>query len=253
MQKAHNLLLNGRQRDSTDPQLIFLSLCLTPSTMVISNASTVTTMTSCRYIFLLFVVLVTLGVVQAEVNTDETAADATNSEAELKVVASIPIKLGDDEKPILATATVYEGEDAGIGAFRFAEEHSGLIDDSQMSKAVLDVAQQLHDKLSAEDYKPPKDISHCGKKPCSAGKLWKRAEEMRKADMHDSAGADLIRALLKTGIEVDFRERCERTLQWAFGSIQRQRQREKREAEEEAKLEKRRQEEQQAMEEAMVS
>jgi len=42
-------------------------------------------------------------------------------------------------------------------------------------------------------------------RPCSAGKLWKRAEDMRKADVHDEAGADLIRALLKSGIEVDFK------------------------------------------------
>ena len=67
----------------------------------------------------------------------------------------------------------------------------------------------------------------------------------------DTAGADLIRAMLKTGIEIDFIERCKRSLQWAFGSIQRQREREKKEAIEEAKLEARRKEEQLAMDEAV--
>ena len=150
-------------------------------------------------------------------------------------------------------AQMYEGEDAAIGAFRFAEHYSthypnGLIN----SDVVLDIARELTAKIP-NDYVVPEDITHCGdtkRRPCSAGKLWKRAEELRKDDMHDAAGADLIRAMLKTGIEVDFVERCERSLQWAFGSITRQREREKRMAIEEAKLEKRRQEETEAMAEA---
>lgn len=150
-------------------------------------------------------------------------------------------------------AYVKEGEDAAIGAFRFAEEY--LLEGDEMDQhedtiaMVLDVAQFLQEDLP-KDFKPPSDILCNNKKPCSAGKLWKRAEQMRKADMHDAAGADLIRALLKTGIEVDFVERCQRTLKWAFGSVSRQREREKREAIEEEKLEQRRQEERQAMEEA---
>ena len=68
---------------------------------------------------------------------------------------------------------------------------------------------------------------------------------MRKADMYDAAGADLIRALLKSGIEIDFKERCYKSLSWALSSVQRQRQREQREAEEEAKLEERREQERQ--------
>merc|ERR1711903_197898 len=113
----------------------------------------------------------------------------------------------------------------------------------------MEVAQKLQEALEAENYQAPKELTHCGKRQCSAGKLWKRAEEMRKADMHDDAGADLIRALLKTGIEVDFIDRCKRSLQWAFGGIQRQRERERREAIEEAKLEARKEEERLAMEE----
>ena len=153
----------------------------------------------------------------------------------------------------MARAYVNTSEDAAIGAFRFAEQFSshfthGIIP----TETVLNVARELQSSLP-EDYTPPEDISHCGDKkrrPCSAGKLWKRAEELRKDDMHDAAGSNLIRAMLKTGIEVDFIERCERSLQWAFGSISRQRERERREAIEEAKLEKRRQEEFAAMAEA---
>eukprot|EP00566_Odontella_aurita_P008593 CAMPEP_0113547310 /NCGR_PEP_ID=MMETSP0015_2-20120614/12284_1 /TAXON_ID=2838 /ORGANISM="Odontella" /LENGTH=644 /DNA_ID=CAMNT_0000447849 /DNA_START=23 /DNA_END=1957 /DNA_ORIENTATION=+ /assembly_acc=CAM_ASM_000160 len=151
-----------------------------------------------------------------------------------------------------AKVYVYEGEDAGVGAFRFAEQYSAHFDDAIPIPTVLDVAKRLQSKLAedSEGYTPPKELTHCGKRTCSAGKLWKRAEEMRKADMHDVAGADLIRALLKTGLETDFVERCERSLHWAFGSIRRQREREKREAVEEAKLEKRREEERAAMAEA---
>ena len=36
---------------------------------------------------------------------------------------------------------------------------------------------------------------------------------------YDEAGADLIRALMKSGVEVDFREKCENLLQWAFQSV----------------------------------
>jgi len=147
---------------------------------------------------------------------------------------------------------VHEGDDVGTAAFRFAEEHSSKFPSpSDTLDMVLKVARELHTALEEKRYEPPKELTHCGKRPCSAGKLWKRAEEMRKADMHDNAGADLIRALLKTGIEIDFIERCKRSLQWAFGSIQRQREREKREAIEEAKLEARKEEERAAMEEAM--
>mmetsp|Transcript_19774 Transcript_19774/g.29947 ORF Transcript_19774/g.29947 Transcript_19774/m.29947 type:complete len:665 (+) Transcript_19774:96-2090(+) len=152
-----------------------------------------------------------------------------------------------------AQVYVLEGDDIGVAAFRFAEENSAAFDSpSETQEAVMEVAKKLQGVLEAQNYEPPKELTHCGgKRPCSAGKLWKRAEEMRKADMHDDAGADLIRALLKTGIEVDFIDRCKRSLQWAFGSIQRQREREKREAIEEAKQEARKEEERAAMEEAL--
>mmetsp|Transcript_25324 Transcript_25324/g.45650 ORF Transcript_25324/g.45650 Transcript_25324/m.45650 type:complete len:682 (-) Transcript_25324:439-2484(-) len=157
-------------------------------------------------------------------------------------------------------AYIYQGEDAAIGAFRFAENYSAHYALQTIpTLVVLDVARELQQSLATtseneEEYTPPKDVTHCSsgekRKKCSAGKLWKRAEDLRKADMHDAAGADLIRALLKSGIEVDFVERCERSLQWAFGSIRRQRERERREAVEEAKLEKRREAEREAMGEA---
>jgi len=157
------------------------------------------------------------------------------------------------------TAFVYQGEDAATGAFRFAEHYSShYTHETVPIPVVLDVARDLQESLlaSAGGYVPPEDVTHCGgdakkkSRPCSAGKLWKRAEDFRKDDMHDAAGADLIRALLRTGIEVDFVEKCERSLQWAFGSVRRQRERERREALEEAKLEKRREEEREAMAEA---
>jgi len=151
-----------------------------------------------------------------------------------------------------ATVYVYEGDDVGVAAFRFVEEYSAMFDSpSQTQETVMMVARKLQEVMEVKNYVPPKEVTHCGKRQCSAGKLWKRAEEMRKADMHDDAGADLIRALLKTGIEVDFIDRCKRSLQWAFGSIERQREREKREAIEEAKLEVRKEEERAAMEEAL--
>ena len=163
-----------------------------------------------------------------------------------------------------AVVHVLDGEDAAMGAVRFAEEQNLLgnddndtNDNAQSSSTVLllATAQALHAKLQSDvpTYEIPKEFSHCGgKRPCSAGKLWKRAEEMRKADMHDVAGADYIRALMKTGIEVDFVERCHQSLRWALGSIRRQRERERREALEEEKLEQRRQEELAAMEEARL-
>lgn len=151
-----------------------------------------------------------------------------------------------------ATISVYEGDDVGTATFRFAEEYEPMFTSADETlDTVLRVAQDLQLLLEEKNYEPPKDLTHCGKRQCSAGKLWKRAEEMRKADMHDDAGSDLIRALLKTGIEVDFINRCRRSLQWAFGSIQRQREREKREAIEELKVEARKEEERSALEEAM--
>ncbi|KAL7517474.1 hypothetical protein ACHAWX_002397, partial [Stephanocyclus meneghinianus] len=154
----------------------------------------------------------------------------------------------------LPRAHVYPGEDAAVGAFRFAERYSSLFEDGRMPiEMVLDVARKLEGSLP-EGYAAPDEVTRCGegakRRTCSAGKLWKRAEELRKDDIHDGAGADYIRALMKTGIEVDFVERCERSLQWALGSIARQRERERRMAVEEAKLEKRMREEMEAMAEA---
>mmetsp|Transcript_79688 Transcript_79688/g.161443 ORF Transcript_79688/g.161443 Transcript_79688/m.161443 type:complete len:651 (-) Transcript_79688:223-2175(-) len=147
---------------------------------------------------------------------------------------------------------VYDGEDVGIAAFRFAEEHaSHFTSHAAARNGIMIVARLLQKQLETTDYEPPKELTHCGKRQCSAGKLWKRAAELRKADMHDDAGADLIRVLLKTGIEVDFIERCERNLEWALESLHRQREREKREAIEEAKVEARMAEERAAMEEAL--
>jgi len=219
------------------------------------------------------------GATDKDNNDDIAATILADDDDELtKIVASIELKIpieqpsnsnkkeeegeGEEEekkkdiKILRASARIYDGEDVGVGAFRFAEEYSKYIPEAMMTQKVLDVAHQLQEKLSDEAYTPPRELTHCTsnnkQRVCSAGKLWKRAEEMRKDDMHDVAGADLIRALLKTGIEVDFRTKCERLLSWAFGSIQRQRERERREAIEDAKLQKRLDEERQAAEETLV-
>jgi tetratricopeptide (TPR) repeat protein len=162
----------------------------------------------------------------------------------------------DDGKQRKGEARVYEGEDAAIGAFRFVEEYASYYPNGVVpTGTVLNFARALVEQ-GPDNYAPPTSVTHCGgdgkkkSRPCSAGNLWKRAEEFRKDDMYDAAGADLIRILLKTGLEVDFVEKCERSLQWAIGSIRRQRDRERKAAEEEAKLEKRREEERNAQLEA---
>ncbi len=177
------------------------------------------------------------------------ASDATKASSE-KVVATLDFVLNQEGESI--PVHVYDGEDVGVAAFRFAEEQSAFLNTKgEPQEVVMQVAHQLQDLLEAKSYETPKELTHCGKRPCSAGKLWKRAQEMQKADMYDNAGADLIRALLKTGIEVDFADRCKRSLQWAFGRIQQQREREKKEAIEEEKLQARKEVERQAMEEAL--
>ena len=97
---------------------------------------------------------------------------------------------------------------------------------------------------------PVQLVPRCGKKSCTAGKLWKRSEEFRKVDAHDSAGADLLRALKKKGLETEFKEKCALGLRRAFEGVKRQRERERREKDEEEKAEKRRLEEEKAMAEA---
>jgi len=226
----------------------------------------------CFLLLLLLSIVTTISTASDDTGTgdgdgDGAVVDGGNADSDAaatatEVVASIEIVIplddddddqedeGDTEKKFKATAYVYEGEDVGVGAFRFAEEYSSNLEGSQVTKTVRGVAKQLLEELTSKNYTPPRELTHCGKRSCSAGKLWKRAEEMRKADMHDAAGADLIRALLKTGVEIDFVEGCERSLNWALGSVRRQRERERREAIEEAKLEIRRLEEMTATEEA---
>jgi len=150
-------------------------------------------------------------------------------------------------------AYVLPGEDAAAAAFRFGEVHGGHYKRGTLpAPQAVEVATLLQARLDGDvpDYTPDVSVTHCGKRKCTAGKLWKRAEDYRKDELYDEAGADLIRALMKSGVEADFREKCENLLQWAFQSVKRQREREAREREEEAKLEKRREEERAAVEEA---
>mmetsp|Transcript_25944 Transcript_25944/g.39263 ORF Transcript_25944/g.39263 Transcript_25944/m.39263 type:complete len:651 (-) Transcript_25944:208-2160(-) len=225
-------------------------------------------------------------VVQAE---DAATSEDTTATEEPKIVASIPVRGGGQDKDEHCAewaqagecqnnpdfmkencaascgsssrrAYVLDGEDAAIGAFRFVEDYNIYETNNNQDHTislVLQVAKELQQALEGETYTPPEDVTHCtsGNKKarlCSAGKLWKRAEELRKAgDMYDAAGADYIRALLREGLEVDFAEQCQRSLLWAFSSITKQREREARERLEEEKIELRRQEERAAMDEAM--
>ncbi|GMH96044.1 hypothetical protein TrST_g917 [Triparma strigata] len=189
---------------------------------------------------LLFVaVAISLGTASAEESSSDDDPKQRIASIELTLTENV-----DGATPVKASAYVDDGEDYAIGAFRFAEDHSFF-----HVETVLDVAKKLQVELP-ETYSTPESLTKCGKKTCSAGKLWKRSDEMRKADMHDAAGADLIRAMFKKGIESDFVAKCEQSLERTFDNIKRQRERERREAEEEAKLEKRRMEEEEAMEAA---
>jgi tetratricopeptide (TPR) repeat protein len=149
-----------------------------------------------------------------------------------------------DAPAIVAAADIYPSEDAAIAAFRFAETYSFF-----SSTDLLDIMARLTADLPPT-YTPPAELTHCGKKACTAGKLYKRAEESRKAEMHDAAGADLLRAMTKSGLETDFVDKCKAALDRAFDSVKRQREREAREAEEERKLQQRLAEEAEAMEAA---
>ena len=167
----------------------------------------------------------------------------------------------DEEEPappkmVSRVAMVYRGEDASVGAFRFAEEFADVYKDLTADQ-VLDVARRLEEVSEERSYRHPEELTHCesgGKvRPCSAGKLWKRSEEMKGAGMYDTAGADLIRALLKKGLETDFVQKCHGSLERSLQGIHTQRERERRQKEEELKQQLRLEEEQQAMEEAKVS
>lgn len=99
-------------------------------------------------------------------------------------------------------------------------------------------------------YETPKEITHCGKRVCTAGKFKKRAEENRKVELYDAMGADLLRALSKKGLEEQIKERLHKELARGFELVKYQRKKEERERQEAEKLENRRQEELVAMEAA---
>ena len=149
---------------------------------------------------------------------------------------------GAEPRPVAkATAYVDAGEDSAVGAFRWAEEQQ-----------VFDIGtvREVHKKLEEavpDSYKVPEELTVCGKRTCTAAKHAKRAEEARKAGIYDDAGADLLRALTKKGIDADFLRKCEASLAKNFQLVGSQRRREMREAEEERKLEARRLEEEEAM------
>ena len=101
-------------------------------------------------------------------------------------------------------------------------------------------------------YEPPEEITKCGKRKCSVGKLKGRAEEARKAEMYDEMGADLLRALSKKIDQEQVTTRLHRDLERAFDGIGRQRQREEEERLEQEKIDKRRADGEAAMEESRL-
>ncbi|GMI24258.1 hypothetical protein TeGR_g10607 [Tetraparma gracilis] len=156
--------------------------------------------------------------------------------------------------PFAAVARVYPGEDPAAGAYRFAEEffadaYVRRLPDVPSFGQLFDIVARLEQGLPG-GWEAPAELARCGKRPCTAGKLWKRAEENRKAGFHDSQGADLLRALAKNGLEEEFVGKCERGLARSFEGVGRQREREAREAEEDAKNARRARGEEEAMENA---
>ena len=149
--------------------------------------------------------------------------DAENTETAPVRVASIEIQMEvEGQGRVDHTAYVEQGEDGANGAMRFAEmfAHNGVAN-------LLSITSQLDAKAQQSGYTPPDDIMRCGKRgrPCSAGKLRKRAAESRKAELYDMNGADLIRALSKRGLEEPMVQRLTSELEHALRMLSKQRER----------------------------
>ena len=145
------------------------------------------------------------------------------------------------------TAYVEQGEDGANGAMRFAEmfAHNGVAN-------LLSITSQLDAKAQQSGYTPPDDIMRCGKRgrPCSAGKLRKRAAESRKAELYDMSGADLIRALSKRGLEEPMVQRLTSELEHALRMLSKQREREAKRRQEQERMRERAAAEAEAMRQA---
>ena len=211
--------------------------------------------------------LVLLPLLSLSLAQDAAAQDAAAQDAAGELSSEPPAPLATAEMtitpmnaeggaapPFAAVARVYPGEDPAAGAYRFAEEffadaYVRRLPDVPSFGQLFDIVARLEQGLP-EGWEAPAELARCGKRPCTAGKLWKRAEENRKAGFHDSQGADLLRALAKNGLEEEFVGKCERGLARSFEGVGRQREREAREAEEDAKNARRAREEEEAMENA---
>ncbi|EJK72272.1 hypothetical protein THAOC_06208 [Thalassiosira oceanica] len=83
-------------------------------------------------------------------------------------------------------AYVLPGEDAAAAAFRFGEVHGGHYKRGTLpAPQAVEVAALLQARLDGDvpDYTPDVSVTHCGKRKCTAGKLWKRAEDYRKDEL----------------------------------------------------------------------
>jgi len=174
----------------------------------------------------------------------QPVAEPPDSE-EPVVESSMGLKRG--ENSFDARFYVLPGEDGASGAWRFSEEYR-----FQDVQELLKVTAKLTKLLEEKGYEPPEEITKCGKRKCSVGKLKGRAEEARKAEMYDEMGADLLRALSKPIDQEQVTTRLHRDLERAFDGIGRQRQREEEERLEQEKVDRRREEGEAAMEESRL-
>jgi DnaJ family protein C protein 3 len=193
------------------------------------------------------VLLLVATAVADDVGTPDDAEADVEPERVLVAAVKMTLRRGAEGDTFEATASVFTGEDAALGAFRFGEEYS-----FQGVDELISLSSQLQEKLDRAEYITPEEITHCGKRVCSAGKLRKRAEENRKVDLYDAMGADILRALQRKGLEEQVKDRMRRELEMAFQGLTRQREREHDEALRLIEVERRRSEAEAAMEGARL-
>lgn len=145
-----------------------------------------------------------------------------------------------------ASVQVYEGEDAAVAAFRYAEDH-GLVRDNDVGAGyIYTIAKDLNKQLlEVEAFEGPPDF-HLK----TVGKYIRRATEVSKDGFYDEAGHDIVRAMLRKGIDENTREQLKVHLVKALRDLPLQRRREAKEREEEAKAVARQKAEEEALEDA---
>jgi len=199
-----------------------------------------------RFAVLLVVSSVALSRGATLLEENGAAVEDPQPEAEEPIVeGTMSLKRGQNQ--FQARYFVLPGEDGASGAWRFSEEFR-FNDVAELLKVTATLTAMLDEK----GYEAPEEITKCGKRKCSVGKLKGRAEEARKAEMYDEMGADLLRALSKPIDQEQVTTRLHRDLERAFDGIGRQRQREEEERLEQEKVDRRRAEGEAAMEESRL-